>query len=74
VQLLTRHGVGLIVLTNFGNANTYQLGRRVIAAVYNHWDDATCQRAKLHFYMEMDGPKIKQINARKLDGEICPVK
>jgi hypothetical protein len=36
--------------------------------------DATCQRAKLHFYMEMDGPKIKRINSRKLDGEICPVK
>lgn len=246
VQLLTRHGVGLVVLTNFGNANTYQLGRRVVAelratgalkpyvahprlapgfdasmtallAVYNHWDeaalaallsrpidpreheeldgyrqlhgactgfavkearsptdatfamtcergrfelganriggklagfagishdvpvppevpkavsvamqllarwdeaafarafanpkaihdqikqsstfigddagtckpgeiaheilgwgfDATCQRAKLHFYMEMDGPKIKEINVRKLDGEICPVR
>lgn len=36
--------------------------------------DASCQRAKLHFYMEMDGPRIKQISARKLDGELCPVK
>lgn len=69
VQLLTRHGVGVVVLSNFGNANTYRVAERVIAelratgalqpyvahprlapgfeavmtaflAVYNHWDQA----------------------------------
>jgi CubicO group peptidase (beta-lactamase class C family) len=29
VQLLTQHGVGVVVLTNFGNANTYAIGKRV---------------------------------------------
>jgi CubicO group peptidase (beta-lactamase class C family) len=30
VQLLTQHGVGVVVLTNFGNANTYQFGKRIV--------------------------------------------
>jgi CubicO group peptidase (beta-lactamase class C family) len=33
VQLLTQHGVGVVVLTNFGNANTYRIGQRVIQAL-----------------------------------------
>jgi CubicO group peptidase (beta-lactamase class C family) len=36
--------------------------------------DATCERGKVHFYMELDGAKITQINARKLDERVCPVK
>jgi len=29
-QFLTQHGVGVVVLSNFGNANTFQFGKRVL--------------------------------------------